>query len=134
MEPRKQPPRRCKDKSAPEYVHFDNENVAGFSPRPFLKTEPISVELLHPPIKTEPVESDNEEYSQVNPKCMKCELEVDCKKEPDLPTLKTEPVDPENFGGFPDNFEQTEFPVSCSSKSSSSSQNGEFIIFDFDMI
>ena len=133
MEPRKQPTRRCKDKTAPEEVQWEDENVDAFSPRPFLKTEQIPVEL-QPSIKAEPVESDNEAYSHVNPKCMKCELEVDCKKEPDLPTLKTEPVDPENFGGFPDNFEQTEFPVSCSSKSSSSSQNGEFIIFDFDMI
>ena len=103
MEQRKQPTRRCKAKTAPEDVQWEEENVAAFSPRPFLKTEQIPVEL-HPTVK--PAESDNEEYSQVNPKCLKCELDVDCKKKPGVP----------------------EFSVPCSSKSSSSSslKNSKF--------
>eukprot|EP00116_Pleurobrachia_bachei_P011924 sb/3472186/ len=61
-----------------------------YFPRPFLKTEQILVDQQQPPVKTEP--ADNE--------AVKCEYnsgfikqEVACKEDPDLLTVKTEPVD-----------------------------------------
>eukprot|EP00116_Pleurobrachia_bachei_P014117 sb/3474379/ len=128
MEIRRQPNRRCKSASESLVQWGSDENGAVFSPRPFLKTEQIPIELET--VKTEP-QSDNETYSQVNPMCMKCELDVDCKMEPGV--LKTEPVDPEQLAGyseFNNNFEQSEFSVPCSSKSSSVVQNSKFIDLD----
>ena len=62
---------------------------------------------------------------------IKCEPDVDYKVEPILLTLKTEPVDPEHLGIFPDsdNLEPIEYPSSVSNSSNPSSlsylQNGE---------
>ena len=74
-----------------EPVLCDYQEVGSFTPRPFLKTEPIMVEP--PQIKTEP--EDCKVFPEVGtgPGCLKCKEEeggVDCKKEPGL--VKMEPV------------------------------------------
>ena len=67
--------------------------MGSFTPRLFLKMEPISVDP--PKIKIEP--EDCKVFPEVGtgPGCLKCkeeEGEVDCKKEPGL--VKMEPVSP----------------------------------------
>ena len=91
MERRKQPDRKCKA----DILQLEDQSVAVFSPRPFIKTEPIFVNPC-PPVKTEPV--DNEMYSGG----IKCEPDLDYKVEPIFLTLKTEPVVPEHLGISPD--------------------------------
>eukprot|EP00116_Pleurobrachia_bachei_P003504 sb/3463766/ len=96
MELRKQPDRKSKSRmigEVQEPVLCDYQEVGSFSPRPFLKTEQITVDP--PQIKTEP--EDCKVFPEVgaNPGCIKCKLEkgeVDCKKEPGL--VKMEPVSP----------------------------------------
>ena len=99
MELRKQPDRKCKA----DILQLEDQNDAVFSPRPFIKTEPIFVSPC-PAVKTEP--ADNEMYSGG----IKCEPDLDYKVEPILLTLKTEPVDPEHLGISPygDNLEPIE--------------------------
>eukprot|EP00116_Pleurobrachia_bachei_P014844 sb/3475106/ len=112
MERRKQPLRKCKDPPSADVFPYEVQNVAGFSPRPFIKIEEIFVNSC-PPMKTEP--ADNEMYSG----SIKCEPDADYKVEPILLTLKTEPVDSEHLGILPDcdNLE----PIECSSSVADSS-------------
>ena len=95
MERRKQPGRNCKDKLSADILQWEDQSVTVFSPRPFIKTEPIFVNSC-PPVKTEP--ADIEMCSGG----IKCEPDLDYKVEPILLTLKTEPVDPEHLGISPD--------------------------------
>ena len=106
MERREQPLRKCKDPPSADILRWEDQSVAVFSPRIFLKTEQIFVNSC-PPVKTEP--ADNEMYSGG----IKCEPGVDYKVEPILLTLKTEPVDPEHLGILPDC--ENLAPIKCSS-------------------
>ena len=109
MERRKQPDRKSKTRvvgEVQEPVLCDYQEVGSFTPRPFLKTEPIKVDP--PQIKTEP--EDCKVFPEVGtgPGCIKCkeeEGEVDCKKEPGL--VKMEPVSPVS-----DNFDTSISPLS----------------------
>ena len=111
MERRKQPDRRCKDPSSNDILQWEDQSAAAFSPRPFIKTEPIFVNPC-PPVKTEP--AGNEMYSGG----IKCEPDIDYKVEPIKLTLKTESVDPEHLGILPDcdNLEPIEGSSAVSGK------------------
>eukprot|EP00116_Pleurobrachia_bachei_P003900 sb/3464162/ len=113
MERIEQPLLKCKDLPSADISQWEDRNIAVFSPRPFIKTEQI---FVNPPVKTEPADNDSEG--------IKCEPDVDYKVEPILLTLKTEPVDPELLGIWPDSS------VSDSSNPSflSLPQNG--VLFD----
>eukprot|EP00116_Pleurobrachia_bachei_P015227 sb/3475489/ len=93
MERREQSLRKCNDPPSADILQWEDQDVAVFSPRPFIKTEQIFVNSC-PPVKTEPADNDSEG--------IKCEPDVDYKSEPILLTLKTEPVDPEHLGILPD--------------------------------
>ena len=94
MKRRKQPDRKSKTRvvgEVQEPVLCDYQEVGSFTPRPFLKTEPVIVDP--PQIKTEP--QDYEVIPEVgfDPGCIKCkEEEGYSKKEPGL--VKMEPVSP----------------------------------------
>ena len=82
-------------------IQWGDQTSIVFSPRPFLKTEQILVDQQPPPVKTEP--ADNEDVKcEVNTGFIKHEQEVLCKVDPDLLTVKTEPVE---FSTFSDNFD-----------------------------
>ena len=97
MKRRKQPNRKSKTRvvgEVQEPVLCDYQEVGSFTPRPFLKTEPIIVDP--PQIKTEP--EDCKVFPEVgtDPGCMKCkeeEGEVDCKEEPGLVKMLCENTD-----------------------------------------
>ena len=75
----------------PNTIQWGDQAGIVFYPRPFLKTEQILVDQL-PPVKKEP--ADNEDVkSEVNSGVIKCEQEFACKEDPDLLTVKTEPVE-----------------------------------------
>ena len=75
---------------AADTIQWGDQTTIVFSPRPFLKTEPILVDQQPPPLKTEP--ADNEVVKcEVNSGFIKCEQEG--KQGPDLLTVKTEPVE-----------------------------------------
>ena len=76
---------------AADNIQWGDQNSIVFSPRPFLKTEQILVNE-QPPVKTE--QADNEDVKcEVNSGFIKCKEEVSCKEDPDLLTVKTEPVE-----------------------------------------
>ena len=72
-------------------IQWEDQTSIVFSPRPFLKTEQILAN--HPPVMiTEP--TDNEDVKcEVNSGSIKCEQEVVCKENPDLLTVRPEPVE-----------------------------------------
>ena len=98
---------------ATDIIQWGDQTSIVFSPRPFLKTEQILVDQQPPPVKTEP--ADNEDgKGEVNTGFIKHEQEVLCKVDPDLLTVKTEPVE---ISSFLDNFD---------TPASSLSEIGEF--------
>ena len=93
MERRIQPVRMGTTRTPPaaDTIQWGDQTGIVFSPRPFLKTEQILVDE-QPQVKTEP--ADNEDVKcEVNSGFIKCEQEVACKEDPDLLTVKTEPVE-----------------------------------------
>ena len=92
MERRKQPDQTGTTRTPPaaDTIQWGDQTGIVFSPRPFLKTEPILVDLQPPPVKTEP--ADNVKC-EVDSGVIKCEQDVVCKEDPDLLTVKTEADD-----------------------------------------
>ena len=75
--------------SGTDAIQWGDQTAIVFSPRPFLKTEQILVDQQPPPVKTEPEDVKWE----VNSGFIKCEQDAVCKEDPDLLTVKTEPVE-----------------------------------------
>ena len=95
----RRPTVRTRTPPAADTIQWGDQTTIVFSPRPFLKTEQILVDQQPPPVKTEP--ADNEDVKcEVNSGFIKCEQEVVCKEEPELLTVKMEPVESSTF---PDN-------------------------------
>ena len=91
MERRKPPVQMGTTRTAPETIQWGDQTSIAFYPRPFLKTEQILVDK-QPPVKTEPADNQDVEC-KVGSWFIKCEQEVSCKEDPDLLTVKTEPVE-----------------------------------------
>eukprot|EP00116_Pleurobrachia_bachei_P015049 sb/3475311/ len=92
MERRIQPDRMGTNRTpSADTIQWGDQTSIVFYPRPFLKTEQFLVDQP-PPVKTEP--ADNEDVKcKVNSGFIKREQEVVCKEDPDLLTVKTEPVE-----------------------------------------
>ena len=98
---------------AVDTIQWGDQTSIVFSPRPFLKTEQILVDQ-QPPVKTEP--ADNEDVKcEVNSGFIKCEQEVACEEDPDLLTVKTEPVESVHIKSLSDCGPVKKEPVDFSS-------------------
>ena len=97
MERRKLPARMGTTRTPPApdtymyTIQWGDQSSIVFYPRPFLKTLQILVDQ-QPPVKTEPADYEDVK-SEVSSGVIKCEQELSCKEDPDLLTVKTEPVE-----------------------------------------
>ena len=108
--------------SGTDAIQWGDQTSIVFSPRPFLKTEQILVDQQPPPVKTEP----EDVKCEVNSGFIKCEQEI--KHDPDLLTVKTEPVESVNINSLSDcgsSSSQTEYPSFLDYSNTATSLPGE---------
>ena len=125
---------------AADTIQWGDQTGIVFSPRPFLKTEQILVDQQPPPVKTEP--SDNEDVKcEINSGFIKREQEVACKEDPDLLTVKTEPVESVHIKSLSDcgpvkmeSVDNHSFFENSDTPASSTLQIGEFFSFLLELI